>query len=140
MSTVNQRADFLPSTAEAPAKETIKTGNLVELTPTGLQNASTADGGYAAAFAVENVAGGQGSGYEYGIGETVPVATFPSGYPIRVNIGASQAIAVGDILTSAGDGTLKKAGTVASGAPTFTALGSITTGVGASANLIVIRN
>lgn len=140
MSTVNQRADFLPSMTEVRAKEAIKTGNLVELTSTGLQNASTADGGYGASFAVENVAGGQGSGYEYSIGETVPVAAFPSGYPILVNIGASQTIVTGDILTSAGDGTLKKAGTIAIGAPTFTAGASITTGVGESATLLVARN
>ncbi len=140
MSTVNQRADLLPTIVEVAADEAILTGNMVELTATGVKNGSTAEGGYAAAFAVENVAGGQGSGYEYSSGETVPVAFFPSGAPILANIGASQTIVKGDTLTSAGDGTLKKAGTVVIGAPTFTALAAVTTGVGASATLNVIRN
>lgn len=139
--TINLLAGTCPNTFEKTADAAdIVVGHLVEITATGVDNASTADGGYSRTFAAESIANASDTDYTYLLGETVRVQAFASGAEVEAVIGASLTIAIGDVMTSAGDGTLKKAGTVAAGAPTFTALEAVTTGAGATAKLRVLVN
>jgi hypothetical protein len=77
---------------------------------------------------------------QYLSSETVRVQAFAPGAEVEAVIGASLTIAIGDVLSSAGDGTLKKVGTLAAGAPSFIALEAVATGAGATAKLRVLVN
>lgn len=138
--TINLIAGYLPNTFELTADELIIVGSLVEVSGTGVKNGATADGGYAATFAAESIANAMTTADAYVVGETVRVQAFAGGAEVEANIGASLTITQGEILTSAGDGTLKEAGTVAAGAPTFTALEAVTTGAGETAKIRVLVN
>lgn len=137
----NLRADYLPTTLELAADDAdVLVGNLVEITATGVVSASTVDGGHSATFAAESIANASTIGYQYALGETVRVQAFAGGSLVLANINQNLTIVVGDVLTSAGDGTLKKAGTVAAGAPTFTALEAVSTGALELAKISVLVN
>lgn len=138
--TVNARADYMPTLMETLADAPINVGDLVELTATGVKRAATADGGYAATFAMKNVGNGGGFDEPYIAGETAKIGAFGGGGVVDARLDESQTIAVGAILTSAGNGSLKAAGTVAAGAPTFTALEAVSTGAAAFAVIKVLVN
>jgi len=63
-----------------------------------------------AAFAIENDFVGKGISDAYANGEQVRYGVLPDGERVYALVAASQNIALGDLLTSNGDGMLKEAG------------------------------
>ena len=107
---------------EALAGGVIQPGDLIFLNSAGkyLRHA-TAGGKCGPVFAVEQEMFGKGIGTNYANLEQVEAEAVQSGAEVQVNIAAAAAaIVVGDLLSSAGDGTLKKAVAFSQlGTPTF---------------------
>ena len=98
---------------EGLASEAISAGHLVEFGGSAdLQKHSTAAGTARKCFALENDLVGGGIDDAYASGDQVQTAVFMSGCEVYALVAASApAIAKGDALESAGDGTLRKAAT-----------------------------
>jgi hypothetical protein len=62
-----------------------------------------------AAFAVENDLVGKGINDNYAVGEQIRYQILPDGARVYARVAAAQNIAIGDLLTSNGDGDLKEA-------------------------------
>lgn len=101
----------MPSFDEGLAVAALYPGHIVELTATGYQKHSVAKGNMSATVAIENAVINGEITTEYALGDNVIVGTFKSGdqFQARVAAGAT-AIAIGDYLTSAGDGTVQVIG------------------------------
>lgn len=109
-----------PIQFEAAAAAALNPGDLLEVTSTGaVQKHSTASSNAERAFARENDIIGGDTATAYASGDNVLYAVTRSGDVVyaRVAAGAS-AIAIGDYVESAGDGTLQKVATAAATADT----------------------
>lgn len=97
----------------------IVAGMLVEETGGELKEHSTAAGSARAIFALPNLCVGGTIDTVYGAGEDVRYGAFSAGQKVNALVAASAtAIANGDPLESAGDGTLRKVTTAAATAST----------------------
>lgn len=93
------------------AGSAVKAGDLIELDSAGkVQEHSTAAGNAAKMFADTNLPVGGGIDDEYAAGDTCRYGVYKSGDEVNALVADSApAIAIGDALESAGDGTLVKA-------------------------------
>jgi len=108
--TIAVKGDYVRKEGEASAA--ITPGHLVEFGGTNdLQVHSTAAGKARKAFALENDLVGSGITDAYAAGQTVQYGVFQRGAEVYAILAASQTIAKGDALVSAGDGTLKEIST-----------------------------
>ena len=95
---------------EADAAGTIKPGHLIELNTSGDVIAHASAGGYAeAAFALEDALQGNTIADNYASGDRVTFVLASKGDVVYAWISGDEDIAIGDKLTSNGDGTLKEA-------------------------------
>lgn len=91
------------------ADATITPGDLVKRTATGVIRHATAAGNAMPMFAVDSADQNRGIDSDYASGEDVPVVIAQRGCLINALVAASaSAISIGDLLESAGDGTLRK--------------------------------
>lgn len=106
--TILVKGDF--DRREADAAAAVTPGMLLELTSTGdVQPHSAADGPAQNAFAFENEIFGQGIDTAYAAGDRCLYGIAGDGATINALVAAgAAAIAIGDYLSSAGDGTLHK--------------------------------
>lgn len=97
--------------ALSAAASTIVPGDLIEFTSAGtVQEHSTAAVNAAKLFADENIPVAGTIDDAYGAAETVRFGTAHSGQKINARVAAAApAIVIGDVLESAGDGTVRKA-------------------------------
>lgn len=94
---------------EAVANAAITPGHLVELMSTGkIRVHSDSDGHAEKAFAVEDDLQGQIISHAYEAAERVQYEIFSPGCVVNALIADGQNVAIGDPLSSNGDGTLKK--------------------------------
>lgn len=94
---------------EGKAIAAITPGELIEIAPTGVQRHSTAVGNAARTFAVENELFGKDIDTDYAIADQVLYGAMPPGSEVYALLEASSAaVIIGDFLTSAGDGSLRK--------------------------------
>lgn len=96
---------------EAVAVDAITPGHLVEQKPTGFQKHATATGAGERLFALVNELEGNTLTDVYAIADTVFAESCYAGMEVYAWLEASHDAAIGDLLESAGDGTLQK-GTV----------------------------
>lgn len=106
MRAIVYKGDFIRK--EGVAAAAITPGHLIELSSAGIVRVH-ANAGLDAArmFALENDLVGDDLDDAYGADDTVQYGVFESGAEVNAILAASQTIAVGDFLTSNGDGTLK---------------------------------
>ena len=121
---------------EAVAAVAIRPGMIIKLDNTNKAIPDNVAGQEAQpAVAIENDLTGRGIDDNYAIGERVRYRVLPDGAKFFGIIAASQNIAIGDVLSSNGDGTLKEA------AVTDQVVGyarsAVVTGVGVTARCIV---
>lgn len=91
------------------ADATITPGDLVKRTATGVIRHATAGGNAMPMFAVNSADQNRGIDSDYAAGEDVPVVVAPRGSQIYALVAAAAAaIAVGDFVESAGNGTVRK--------------------------------
>ena len=101
---------------EHQAAAAVSPGHLVEMaSATTVQVHSTAAGNAVAAFARENEIFGSDVNTAYAVNDRVLYTVLPPGAEVYARVAAgATAIAVGDFLESAGDGTLRRVATSAS--------------------------
>lgn len=93
---------------EAIGSSVIKPGNLIELNSSGNFVVHGTAGGIASRrFAVENDLCGKGVSDSYGNGEVVQANVFQAGDEIQAFLKAGESVVLGQLLESAGDGTLR---------------------------------
>lgn len=98
-----------PIRKERAAGGTITPGDLIELMSTGaMRRHSTAAGNAQSSFALEDDLQGNEIGDDYSSGQRVQMAVFHTGMEVNARLKASENVAIGDLLESAGDGTLRK--------------------------------
>lgn len=96
-------------TDERLAAAAITPGHLVELTSADkFQKHSTQSGNQDATFALENATLGKTITDDWASGDTVTARTFQRGDQVYAILTTSQTVVIGDLLESAGDGTLQK--------------------------------
>lgn len=117
MGTPNQNED-------GAAGEAITPGDLVNGVTTIVRHAN-ASAMAARRFALERSEMGKGIDDDYAVGDTVKVGQFAPGDRVYGFIASGQDLAIGAIVESAGDGTLK-AGTTAPIAKALEATGAVT--------------
>ena len=101
---------------EALAAAAITPGHLVQYDSAGKLKVHATAGGFAARlFAIEDDLQGNEIGDAYSSGNQVIAEALPPGAEVYAIIANGENIAKGDILVSAGDGTLKEADTDSSG-------------------------
>ena len=108
--TIVLKGDGLQKEAPVASAKTVTPGHLVERTSTGtIQPHSTAGGLVKGkCFAVENTMRGKGIDDAYAAADNALFRVFAPGSEVNAILAASQIIAIGDLLVSNGDGTLKK--------------------------------
>ena len=90
------------------AAEAITPGHLVTFNSSGdLIKHNSAGGICARAFAMEREEMGQDIDVDYAVDDTVKVGVFPPGTRVNAFIASGQNIQKGELLESAGDGTLR---------------------------------
>jgi len=93
---------------EMVAASAVTPGHLLETTGSDIVQVHSASGGDAARmFALENDLVGDGIDDDYDADDTVQLGVFESGAEVNAILAAAQVVAVGDFLSSNGDGTLK---------------------------------
>jgi hypothetical protein len=98
-----------PTIDEAVADATITPGDLIKRTSTGVIRHATAAGNAMQIFAINSASQNRGIDSDYVAAEIVPFVIAESGTVINARVAAAAtAIAVGDFLESAGNGTLRK--------------------------------
>jgi len=101
---------------EAVAAGTITPGNLLEVDSAGKVVVHNTEGAASErAFALEDALQGNNQDQDYSSGDVVTYLLATPGDEVSAFIKAGGTIAIGDILISAGDGTLIKEGDAASG-------------------------
>jgi hypothetical protein len=108
---------------EAVGDGVVKPGHLVYLKSTGKVAVHAVEGGDdERAVATEDALQGRVITTAYADGELVSYAIVPRGNPVQMILKAGENVAIGDLLMSAGDGTLKEytAPTVANAGETLT--------------------
>jgi hypothetical protein len=98
---------FIHDEAIADAGSAIVPGMLIEETATGVQEHSTAAANAQKLFALSNLSNASTIDDAYAVGETVRYGAAHSGQKSFGLVGVVAAIAKGDPLESAGDGTLR---------------------------------
>ncbi len=94
---------------EAIAHEAITPGSLVEVMSTGkIKNHATAQGNAIPYFVIEDAIMGKTIDDNVAQGDLARVMVAGRGDEVNAILATSQTIVVGDLLASAGDGTLKK--------------------------------
>lgn len=112
--TIQLKGDF--ERVEYEAAATIKPGYLVEMTSAGKVQAHSTEGAAAALmFAVENALEGEDLSDSYASSDRVQVNCQKSGNSVQAWLKAGENVAIGDVLISAGDGTLIAESSAASG-------------------------
>jgi len=102
---------YLDVIAEYPAHAAITPGHFVELRSDGKVQKCTADGAFAIPMvALEDELQGRGIGTAYSANEPVQVMIAQRGEEVYALLAEDEDVSVGDLLTCAGDGTLKEAG------------------------------
>jgi hypothetical protein len=108
---------------DAAAAEAIRPGHLVTLNGSGLViKHATAGGNTPRNFAMERDEMGKDFDQLYGVGDTVKVAACHQGMRVNALIATGQNIALGALLESAGNGTLR---VLAAGTPIARALEAV---------------
>lgn len=126
---------------EAQAGGTVTPGHLVKLNSSGKYIAhNSAYGPTTPVFAVENELAGNEISDNYASNDRIFVEAVQSGTEVYALVAAgAAAIAIGDVLVSAGDGTLKKAVDLSAAAGTAVTNGTIAD-VGGSPSQTTINN
>jgi len=101
---------FVPVRDEAIANAAITPGHLIELMSTGKVKVHATAGGpvKGAFFAVEDELQGNEIGTAYSSGDLVQYNHFRAGDRVYALLANGNNVAIGDLLESAGDGTLQK--------------------------------